>query len=90
MGSNPANISADSEGVAALREFLERKFGRLDVLINNTGIITDEDTFGLEVPLAAETRLFSSVQLSLEFSDPFLQRSDEVMNLLGGVARRNV
>jgi short-subunit dehydrogenase involved in D-alanine esterification of teichoic acids len=35
-----------------LRDFLERIFGRLDVLINNAGIISDEEASGLEVKLA--------------------------------------
>src|SRR5215510_5249677 len=45
---HPLNVT-DAESVAALREFLERTFGRLDVLINNAGIITDEEASGLDV-----------------------------------------
>jgi NAD(P)-dependent dehydrogenase (short-subunit alcohol dehydrogenase family) len=37
------------ESAAALREHLERAFGRLDVLINNAGILSKEDGSGLEV-----------------------------------------
>src|SRR4030095_2178650 len=40
------------EGITALRDFLERTFGRLDVLINNAGIITDDEVSGLEVKLS--------------------------------------
>jgi NAD(P)-dependent dehydrogenase (short-subunit alcohol dehydrogenase family) len=39
------------ESIAALRDFLERTFGHLDVLINNAGIITDEEATGLQVVL---------------------------------------
>src|SRR5262245_19211639 len=49
---HPLNVT-EAESIAALREFLERTFGRLDVLINNAGIITDEETSGLAVKLAA-------------------------------------
>src|ERR1041384_6141359 len=48
---HPLNVTTP-ESIAALRDFLERPFGRLDVLINNAGIITDEEAAGLEVKLA--------------------------------------
>ena len=35
---HPLNVT-EPESVAALRDFLERTFGHLDVLINNAGII---------------------------------------------------
>src|SRR4030095_13026611 len=48
---HPLNVTGP-ESVTALRDFLERTFGRLDVLINNAGIITDEEASGLEVKLS--------------------------------------
>src|SRR5262249_32840051 len=42
----------DHEGILMLHDFLERTFGHLDVLINNAGIISDEEASGLEVQLA--------------------------------------
>lgn len=36
---HPLNVT-EPESIAALRDFLERTFGRLDVLINNAGIIS--------------------------------------------------
>jgi NAD(P)-dependent dehydrogenase (short-subunit alcohol dehydrogenase family) len=41
----------EPESISALRDFLERTFGRLDVLINNAGIIPGEEATGLEVKL---------------------------------------
>ena len=49
----------ESESIASLTNFLERTFGRLDVLINNAGIISDEEASGLEVKL-------STVRVTLE------------------------
>jgi NAD(P)-dependent dehydrogenase (short-subunit alcohol dehydrogenase family) len=37
------------KSIVALREFLERTYGRLDVLINNAGIIASRDAAGLKV-----------------------------------------
>jgi NAD(P)-dependent dehydrogenase (short-subunit alcohol dehydrogenase family) len=48
---HPLNVT-EPESIAALRDFLERTFGRLDVLVNNAGIITDEEASGLEVKLS--------------------------------------
>src|SRR5881394_1340278 len=42
----------DEASVTALRDDLEKTFGRLDVLINNAGILADSDAAGLEVNLA--------------------------------------
>src|SRR5262245_54336296 len=42
---------ANPESITALRDFLQKTFGRLDVLINNAGIFSKEDASGLEVKL---------------------------------------
>ena len=42
-----------TKSVIALREFLKRTYGRLDVLINNAGIIAKVDAPGLTVDLKA-------------------------------------
>src|SRR5499426_3944235 len=39
---HPLNVT-EPESIATLSDFLERTFGRLDVLINNAGIISDEE-----------------------------------------------
>src|SRR5438552_19012935 len=43
---HPLNVT-DQESIAKLREFLETSLGRVDVLINNAGIIMDEEASGL-------------------------------------------
>jgi NAD(P)-dependent dehydrogenase (short-subunit alcohol dehydrogenase family) len=48
---HPLNVT-DPESIASLTDFLERTFGRLDVLINNAGIISDDEAPGLEVKLS--------------------------------------
>jgi NAD(P)-dependent dehydrogenase (short-subunit alcohol dehydrogenase family) len=48
---HPLNVT-EPESIAALRDSVERTFGRLDVLINNAGIISDAEASGLEVKLS--------------------------------------
>src|SRR4030095_14196763 len=43
---HPLNVTGP-ESITALRGFIERKFGRLVVLINNAGIMSDDDPYGL-------------------------------------------
>src|SRR5262249_4767392 len=47
---HPLNVT-DPASAGALREDLERDFGRLDVLINNAGILLKEDGASLQVSL---------------------------------------
>jgi NAD(P)-dependent dehydrogenase (short-subunit alcohol dehydrogenase family) len=86
----PLNVT-DPEGAAALRVFLERSFGRLDVLINNAGIYSKEDGPGLEVKLAIvrttlETNTLAPLQLSQALA-PLLRRSraGRIINLSSGM-----
>jgi NAD(P)-dependent dehydrogenase (short-subunit alcohol dehydrogenase family) len=80
-----------SESAVALRDFLERTFGRLDVLINNAGIISDDDASGLEVKLSTvrttlETNTLAPLQLSQTLI-PLLKRSraGRIVNLSSGM-----
>ena len=81
--------SADSGG--ALRDYLDRTFGRLDVLINNAGIISDEEASGLEVKLSTvrttlETNTLGPLQLSQTLV-PLLKRSRaaRIVNMSSGM-----
>jgi len=48
----PLDVTS-GKSIVALREFLKRTYGRLDVLINNAGIIASGDAPGLNVDMEA-------------------------------------
>jgi NAD(P)-dependent dehydrogenase (short-subunit alcohol dehydrogenase family) len=80
-----------SESIAALRDFLERTYGRLDVLINNAGIITDEEASGLEVKLSTvratlETNTLAPLDLAQALA-PLLKRgrAGRIVNMSSGM-----
>src|SRR5262245_52935499 len=90
MRFHPLNVT-DAESIAALRQFLERTFGSLDVLISNAGIITDEEASGLEVKLAAvratlETNTLAPLHLAQTLA-PLLKRSraGRIVNMSSGM-----
>src|SRR5262249_21929844 len=81
----------DAESIAALRAFLERTYGRLDVLVNNAGIIDSADAGGLEVELSVvrdtlETNTLAPLRLSQALA-PLLRRSREgrIINVSSGM-----
>src|SRR5262245_10020844 len=87
---HPLNVT-DPAGAAALRDFLERAFGRLDVLINNAGVFPKEDGPGLEVQLATvravlETNTLAPLHLSQTML-PLLKRSSapRIINVSSGL-----
>jgi NAD(P)-dependent dehydrogenase (short-subunit alcohol dehydrogenase family) len=87
---HPLNVTG-SESVAAVSDFLERTFGRLDVLINNAGIIADDEASGLEVKLAAvratlETNTLAPLYLAQTLA-PLLKRSPagRIVNMSSGM-----
>jgi len=79
------------EGIAGLCDFLQRTFGRLDVLINNAGIYHKEDASGLEVKAAIvratlETNTLAPLLLSQALA-PLLKRSSagRIVNMSSGM-----
>jgi len=87
---HPLDVTS-SDSAGALRDFLERTFGRLDVLINNAGIISDGEASGLEVKLSIvrttfETNTLGPLQLS-QMLMPLLKRSraGRIVNMSSGM-----
>src|SRR5262245_3005361 len=87
---HPLNVT-DSESIASLTNFLERTFGRPDVLINNAGIISDEEASGLEVKLSTvratlETNTLAPLHLAQALA-PLLRRSQagRIVNMSSGM-----
>jgi NAD(P)-dependent dehydrogenase (short-subunit alcohol dehydrogenase family) len=87
---HPLDVT-DAESILRLRGFLENTFDRLDVLINNAGILVDEDAPGLTVPLATvratlETNTLGPLHLAQELA-PLLGRSrtGRIINVSSGM-----
>src|SRR5262249_39213868 len=79
------------ESVEEVRDFFERTLGRLDVLINNAGILPTEKGAGLEVNLATvratlETNTLAPLYLSQTLV-PLLKRSSaaRIVNVSSGL-----
>jgi NAD(P)-dependent dehydrogenase (short-subunit alcohol dehydrogenase family) len=79
------------KSIIALRDFLKRTYGRLDILINNAGIIAKGDAPGLTVDLEAiratlETNTLGPLHLS-QILVPLLRRSKSarIVNLSSGM-----
>ena len=86
----PLDVTS-SKSIVALREFLKRAYGRLDVLINNAGIIAKGDAPGLEVDMETvrvtlETNALGPLHLSQTLA-PLLQRGKyaRIVNISSGM-----
>jgi NAD(P)-dependent dehydrogenase (short-subunit alcohol dehydrogenase family) len=86
----PLDVTS-GKSIVALREFLKRTYGRLDVLINNAGIIASGDAPGLKVNMEVvrvtlETNALGPFHLS-QVVAPLLQRSKRarIVNLSSGM-----
>lgn len=87
---HPLDVT-DAASVKKLRDFLERSFGRLDVLINNAGILVDREGSGLEVNLATvretlETNALAPLHLAQALA-PLLRKSKagRIINVSSGM-----
>jgi NAD(P)-dependent dehydrogenase (short-subunit alcohol dehydrogenase family) len=87
---HPLDVT-DAASVITLRGFLENTFDGLDVLVNNAGILPDEDASGLTVPLATvratlETNTLGPLRLAQELV-PLLSRGrrGRIINMSSGM-----
>jgi NAD(P)-dependent dehydrogenase (short-subunit alcohol dehydrogenase family) len=85
----------DGKSIAALRDFLKERYGHLDVLINNAGIIAKGEDDALKVDLATvrttlETNTLGPLHLAQELA-PLLKRSKSgrIINISSGMGELN-
>ncbi len=73
LGAVPLTVDVTrAEAVERARAFVEENFGRLEVLINNAGVLLDREARGLEVPLEAVEATFRvNVYGALRMSQAF-------------------
>ena len=83
----------DSENIRRLADDLKTELGRLDVLVNNAGILMDEDRRSSEVTMETvrktmETNFFGPFQLSQALL-PLLLKSDDarIINVSSGLGQ---
>ena len=86
----PLDVTSN-KSIIALREFLKRAYGRLDVLINNAAIIAKGDAPGLEIDMETvrvtlETNALGPLHLSQTLA-PLLRRSKHarIVNISSGM-----
>jgi len=87
---HPLDVTA-AESITRLRDYLERTHGRLDVLVNNAGIIPKGDAPALDIHLATiraalETNALAPLHLSQTLA-PLLRRSKtpRIVNISSGM-----
>ncbi len=87
---HPLDVTSE-QSVVALRQFIEQKFGHLDVLINNAGIFLKQDGAGLEVSLdtvrqTLETNTLAPLRLAQALA-PLIKhsRSGRIINVSSGM-----
>jgi len=88
--SLPLDVT-DAVGAAALAQSLEREFGRVDVLVNNAGIMSKSDAPALEVGADVVRELFETNTLGplrvAQALAPLLRRSERgrIVNMSSGM-----
>src|SRR5262245_54249807 len=87
---HPLSVT-DEANIWALRNHLAAQFGRLDVLVNNAGIITDAEADGLDVSLATvretlETNTLAPLRM-VQILLPLLKqsRAGRIVNMSSGM-----
>jgi NAD(P)-dependent dehydrogenase (short-subunit alcohol dehydrogenase family) len=80
-----------AESIQVLKAFIENEFGRLDALINNAGVLLDEDKSILDVPeeslrATLETNTFGPLSLARAFIPMMVaQNCGRIVNVSSGM-----
>ncbi|WP_456414324.1 SDR family oxidoreductase [Oceanithermus profundus] len=81
------DVTSDASVAAAFR-FLEERLGRLDALVNNAGVLLDEDRRlpGLELPIEAvratyEVNTFGPLRVTQAFAPLLVRQGGNVVNV---------
>ena len=89
---HPLDVT-DQKSIDALRDHLQRAYGRVDVLVNNAGIVDDNEASGLKVDpdvvrATFETNALAPLRLTQALA-PLLGRSDSarVINVSSGLGQ---
>jgi NAD(P)-dependent dehydrogenase (short-subunit alcohol dehydrogenase family) len=87
---HPLSVT-DEASIRVLRDHLASQFGRLDVLVNNAGILTDTEAGGLDVSLVTvretlETNTLAPLQM-VQMLLPLLKKSHagRIVNMSSGM-----
>lgn len=88
---HPLDVT-DRDSIDALASFLDKEFGRLDILINNAAIRRDVGMRGMDVPVEImremmETNLYGPLMLCQDLA-PLLKKSSagRIVNVSSGMA----
>lgn len=96
LGAVPLTVDVTEDaGVERARAFVEENFGRLDVLINNAGVLLDREARGLEVPLETveatfRVNVYGALRMSQAFAPMMVRqgygRIVNVSSVMGSLA----
>jgi len=77
----------DHASIVRLRDFLQEKYGGLDVLVNNAGMMGSESmSFGEKAEFTSRTNYFSTLD-ACEVLFPILKSHARVANVTGGLCK---
>ncbi|KAG8450357.1 hypothetical protein GDO86_002852 [Hymenochirus boettgeri] len=82
----------DMQSIRTLRDFMKKKYGGIDVLINNAGIAfkaADRTPFGIQAETTLKTNFFATRDVSNELL-PLIKPHGRVVNISSGLSLRSL